>query len=327
MRALPALLALLLVSGCDQAGADGPFTDSRLPPNLEQRFYPPETWAWGLIQIGDSPAIRYGVAAPTVRPKGDVLIACGYGESAEAWFETANRLVGQGYAVWIIDAPGQGGSGRAVRPRDLGHDPHPTVHAAALAAMTAVIARPVVLLAQSTAAPPALLAVARGTPVRMVILSAPVFDSADPPISAGPASGAAGAMAQGRLGWLRAVGQQPWRRAEPLPRGRPGVIAAWQAANPDLRMGGVSFGWIDAFDRQVAALTPQRLSRITVPVLMVQGAKGGRGTASLCKAVVTCAIQSIPSGGRSLHLEADIVHGPWAAGVDSAIRRAFPPSD
>src|SRR5215472_13314829 len=41
-----------------------PFVESRVPPDLAERFYPPEGWAWGLVQLGDGPALRYGVAAP-----------------------------------------------------------------------------------------------------------------------------------------------------------------------------------------------------------------------------------------------------------------------
>ena len=327
MRALPALLALTLLSGCGQGGADEAFVDSRLPPALEERFYPPKTWAWGLIQIGQAPAIRYGVAAPEGRPRGDLLIATGYGESAEAWYETANTLVGKGYVVWIMEAPGQGGSARATRPRDLGHDQDPAVHAAALAAMVAVIARPAVLVAQSTAAPAALIALSRGLPVRQAILSAPAFASADPPILAGPAVVGAAGMTRARLGWLRAVGQQPWRRSDPLPRGRAGVIAKWQAANPDLRMGGVSYGWIEGFDRQTGLLTPQRLSRIAAPVLMLEAAAGSRRGAAVCTSVKSCVRQTIPGGRSSLHLEADAVYAPWAAAIDRTMARAFAPSD
>src|SRR5262249_31672451 len=97
------------------------FADSRPPPGLAERFYPPEDWAWGFLQVGDAPAQRYGVAAPPVTPRADVLILPDYGESAETWFETARDLTASGYVVWVLEGVGQGGSGRLTGHRDLGH--------------------------------------------------------------------------------------------------------------------------------------------------------------------------------------------------------------
>ncbi len=81
---------------------------------MAERFYPPENWAWGLIEVGDAPAQRYGVAAPAVTARADVLILPDAGETAETWFETARDLTASGYAVWVLEGcAGQGGSGPA----------------------------------------------------------------------------------------------------------------------------------------------------------------------------------------------------------------------
>ena len=45
------MLALLL-SACRIDDAREPFTDSQIPPGLEERFYPPEGWTWGLVKAG-----------------------------------------------------------------------------------------------------------------------------------------------------------------------------------------------------------------------------------------------------------------------------------
>ena len=44
-----AFCALTLLAACGGQGSLAPFTDSRIPPGLEQRFYPPEGWTWGLV--------------------------------------------------------------------------------------------------------------------------------------------------------------------------------------------------------------------------------------------------------------------------------------
>src|SRR3569832_916048 len=97
-RALPFLILLLLALGACRPGDDprAPFTDSRIPPGLEHRFYPPQGWTWGLLKIGTAPPVRYGVAAPASTARSQVLILPGYGEPAEAWFEIANELIAHG---------------------------------------------------------------------------------------------------------------------------------------------------------------------------------------------------------------------------------------
>src|SRR5580692_8441367 len=56
------------------------FIDSRPPPDLAERFYPPENWAWGELQPDGGSVQRYGVSAPSVVSKADVLILPDYGE-------------------------------------------------------------------------------------------------------------------------------------------------------------------------------------------------------------------------------------------------------
>jgi lysophospholipase len=63
-----------LVELATRGGERDAFLDSRPPPGLAQRFYPPAGWAWGLIQLGDGPAQRYGVSGPAGAPRAEVLI-------------------------------------------------------------------------------------------------------------------------------------------------------------------------------------------------------------------------------------------------------------
>jgi lysophospholipase len=95
-RALLAALALLLAACGRVDDARAPFLESRTPPSLAGRFYPPEGWAWGLVKPGAYPEQRYGVGSPPVVPRADVLIVPGFGESAETWFETAGDLIARG---------------------------------------------------------------------------------------------------------------------------------------------------------------------------------------------------------------------------------------
>src|SRR5580658_3756695 len=112
------IAGLILFTGHDPRDA---FADTRPPPGLAERFYPPPNWAWGLLQANeDAPVQRYGVSAPDVVAKGQVLILPDYGESAETWFETVRDLNAAGYIVWVLEGVGQGGSARLTGHRDLG---------------------------------------------------------------------------------------------------------------------------------------------------------------------------------------------------------------
>jgi lysophospholipase len=254
MRARPALACLLLLATAMLAACGGrehePFGESRVPGSLAARFYPPEGWGWGFIKIGSAPAQRYGVSSPPITPAAQVLILPGYGETAESWFETARALNDAGYTTWVLERQGQGGSGR-LGGRDIGSARSFDPDVAATRAMLSMLAgsgndSPIIVLAQGAGAPVAKLALMRGGRADGLILSAPIRALDGP---------TAGAASQGRilrkvgLGGLRAPGAGGWKRGElALPSAgldpqRAAGQAAWQTTNPDLRMGGPSYGW------------------------------------------------------------------------------------
>jgi lysophospholipase len=308
-RLLPFLLCAVL-GACGRPEGEQPFTESRIPPGLAPRFWPPEGWAWGLVQVSGGAPVRYGVSAPDgVRPKGDVVIVTGLPESAETWFETVGALNREGYVVWVVD----GGVSR-----------DSSAVAAAITWVVRLAGDPPLLVAQGDAAPTALLSVAQGLAVSGVVLSAPVFDPADPPISAARALPAAAAIDRLGLGHLRALCQPRWRRPSEVDPGRAGVIDAWQVANPDLRFDGLSWGWIDAFERLGAELTPERLGRVRIPVLMLEPEKRqARKAGDVCEALPRCERRVIDGGRANLHREDEAVYRTWYA----ALRNALPNAD
>ncbi len=315
-------LACAGLTACGRGGTHDAFTDSRIPPGLDQRFYPPAGWAWGLIQIGETPPVRYGVAAPSGVPRGDILILAGYGEAAEDWMEPAGHLIDQGYVVWVLDQAGQGGSGRYAAPHDLGHAPSFQADEDALRVMVRVINRPILaVIAQGEAAPAALTVFSHGVPARGLILSSPVLALSDPPVNLGDEVSAAPLVVQAHLGWLRAPGQKGWTSKDRLGPVRPDMPAHWRQANPDLRMGGVSWGWTQAFAAEVQGLTPARLKDVRQRVLLLRPdvASGRERAQALCAALPRCEVQAIIGGAGPLHLEADAVYQPWLSQTDRFI--------
>ncbi len=329
-----ALAALICLAGCGRQGPRAPFTDSRIPPGVEHRFYPPTGWAWGLVKVGDAPPARYGVSAPPRRPRADVVILASYGEPAEVWFETAAALNGRGYVVWVLEPVGQGGSGRYVLPRDLGHAPGFDVDAVAARAMVErfVRRRPVILMASRSSAGAALDTVRAGLPVEGLILSAPAI---------APDSGVdldkARMMARIQLGWLRADGAGGWRRDGPddralglthdADRGR--LRLAWETANPDLRMGGPTWSWRAAFADEARREADARFDRVATPVLILQPDKGSAAAKALCARFTTCTTRLFGPADAALHLEADDVRQAWLTAIsdfiEADIARFAPP--
>ena len=327
MRALLALVCLIGLAACDDPQARRPFTDSKVPAGLSVRAWPPEGWAWGLIRPDDAPPIRYGVSAPGGVARGHVLILADYAEPAEAWFEAAQGLLGHGYGVWALEQAGQGGSGRYMWQRDVGHAPDFKADVAALSAMRAVMhGRSTVYVAQGAAATTLMDAIRAGLPAQGVVLSAPVLT----PAFTGPdiydVESAAPELQMVQLGWIRAWGQEGWSPPTHPPTGRAAVIPLWQAANPPLRMGGPSFGYIAAFGEEAAGLKGGSLANVKVPVLILYpGTRPTADEANLCKRLPHCDLQSIPDARRSLHLESDAALAAWTNAVTQFIDRTTPP--
>ena len=325
---------MIALAGCGGPDARAPFTDSRIPTGLEARFYPPAGWAWGLVKVGGNPPARYGVSAPPVRPRADIMILASYGEPAETWFETASELNGRGYVVWVLEPVGQGGSGRYSLPHDLGDAPsfdQDAVSASALAARF-VRRRPLIVLASRTSAPAAVRALSADLRADGVILSAPALTPA-PEALLSKAS-----MMRGLgVGALREAGSAGWTRAGPddvalglTHDGRRGrVRLAWQTANPDLRMGGPSWRWRAAFADALQAAGAGSLSRLSEPVLILQPSRGLRPAQALCHRLARCTLQPFGPAGDALELEVDEPRKAWldavTAFVEADIARFSPP--
>lgn len=331
MRARPLIAGLLfLLAACGGGDAGGAFVESRIPPALSPRFWAPEGWAWGLLKIGDAPAQRYGVSSTPITPQAQVLILTGYGESAEVWFETARDLNARGYSVWVLERAGQGGSERYVLPRDLGHVPDFRTDIRAVKTLARMMiasapGAPIIILGHADGGLVAIAAVEQGAPAEGLILSSPSFAGADP-VDSGKA-----ALVRAGLGRLPAAMNTGWSREGPDARAqgltgdvwRGAVGKAWQTANPDLRMGGPSLGWLAGFRAASKAIEPG-LATIETPTLMLTGGADrvadGAVQTRICKAMAKCRAYGLTTGGHALHLERDGVRVPWLAAVDSFVR-------
>ena len=261
------------------------------------------------------PAARYGVSGSQGPAKADILILASYGEPAEIWFETARELNGKGYAVWVLEPVGQGGSGRYSRLRDLGYAESltPDVLTAKAMAQKVVHRRPLILMASGTSAPAGVQALASGTAAEGLILTSPRLQPDD-----------AATLAEARtiqmrgLGWLRADLHGGWARRGPddraqglthdAARGR--LRLAWQTANPDLRMGSPSWSWLAAFADAAHAAAAEE-SRLATPVLMLEPDRMARSARGDCQRMPHCTFQPVLGADQALELEGDSWRSAW----------------
>ena len=305
-RGLGLIVLTALLAACSAGGDPSPFAESRTPPGLAERFYPPEGWAWGFLQTGDAPAQRYGVAPAGGRVRADILILPDYGETAETWFETIHDLAGHGYRVWVLEAAGQGGSGRLRGPRAVGDVISFDRDIAAVRSMIDVVVRPtpdhpLFILAQGAGAIIAVPAAAGVSGVHGLVLSAPRLDlerGGPPPPSAAWAGDMKDAFARGAT-------HDKWRGA---------VTLTWQKANPDLRMGGPSPRWGRAFQRAIPTARGD-LKNLTVPVVVIEGDR-----AVGCLGAPRCASVRLAGGDQALELERDSIRKAWLGRIDRFVR-------
>jgi lysophospholipase len=317
-RTLPLIALLGLLAACGRDGAREPFVDSQVPPGLAGRFYPPEGWAWGLVQAGDLPPQRYGVGSPPVVPRADVLVIPGTGESAEVWYETARDLVSRGATVWILDRAGQAGSGRFGGRRDIAHVPSFEAEAAGLRAMreTVILRRPerrFVILASADGAVPVLRTLQGAPmPVDHVVLSSPQLSRGETPTASARLAVGVG------LGRLPAPGAVPWRRGGPdgvalgltHDRRRGGVADLWRLANPDLRISGQSLGWRAAYGA-ASRLAWEEATKVSAPVMMLLPGGDTAEAERLCRRLPRCEARKIAGARPAPHLETESVRGSW----------------
>ncbi len=87
--------------------------------NLD-RFFQPDGWQEDHFTSTTGKEIRYGHAEPKGTKIGTVVITTGYADFMEAYHETMHEYLNRGYAVWMMDWAGHGGSEKNTSPPKKG---------------------------------------------------------------------------------------------------------------------------------------------------------------------------------------------------------------
>jgi lysophospholipase len=112
-------VAVLIVTSCSALGGcssppavDAAAENRAVTTSNQSRFQAPPGWTWGSLVNADGARLRYGWAFPDTSVRGVIVLAPSFQAPVEEYFETARDLAQAGYAVWIMDRRGQGGSDR-----------------------------------------------------------------------------------------------------------------------------------------------------------------------------------------------------------------------
>jgi len=279
-----AALGLVLAAGaCSKpdAGEKQPgqaFLDSQIPPGLSPQYFPPQGFVWGGYRNGALPEARYGVASPPVNPRAQVLILADADYPAETYFELTNQLLDQGYGVWLLEVPGQGGAGRYLLQGDAVFIPdYRDARTAARGFISDVVkpnpSKPLVIVGTGYSAIHALS-------LSMELKDADVLGYvAYDPYLGGP-------IAKGQV----------WHANEPPGTYWGDIAQTWQGANPGLRLRAKSDAWVEQMTKAYQTLDGLHMPSLgekTHPQVLLMEPKTGltddaNAASKLCSHVAHC---------------------------------------
>ena len=308
------------------------------PPDLAERFMPPEHFVWGDFTATDGASLRWG-RLPVARPRAVCLMVTGFREFIEKQFETIRDLAAHGIEVWCLDWRGQGRSSRPrrwpTRPRARRFD-RDASDLAEFAAANLPRTLPRVLIAHSMGGAIALLCLrARPDLFDAAVLSSPMFGlrlGRVPPVSlraiTGPLriAGLGTRLVPGtRRRWPPGRLPSPERSRATSDPERCRLHYAWLAADPTLRVDGPTFGWVDSTLAVLGRIgKAEFLAGIETPILL--GSAGRDAVVSraahrrAAHLLPDCELVELPESKHEPFLEQDEIRDEWLARIDRFMR-------
>lgn len=268
---------------------------------------------------------------------GTVLLLNGRTEFVEKYEETARDLVARRLHVWSLDWRGQGLSDRLLADRERGHLTDYAVLVEDLAEVVAdrvtdtLAGRPLLLLAHSMGGHVALRYLAErnapaGRPerVRAAVLTAPMAAI----LPGGPVRWSVRVAARLAVGLGRSEAYAPrqrgWREDDVRfagnaltgDAGRFAIYAALVRERPELRLGGVTWGWLDATLRSSRdLLRPDFAQGIDVPVLIARAGRetvvNGHAIGRLARRLPRAGMRTYQDSRHEILMESDAVRNAF----------------
>jgi lysophospholipase len=306
-----------------------------MPPAFEE----PSGFQWGKFTNAKGADIRYGSLQPDGVPKGTMVVVTGFHETVEKYFEVAREMAAKGFAVWIMDWRGQGGSGRfsldnPQKMHNEGYDEHiDTLHQFA-DKVVAKSSGPLILSAHSMGAHIGLRYLKEHDGVfDSALLTAPMFDFSSGGLPKPVARQIVKFAKAGNYLEKYVPGGGDWSEAaEVLANNkktsdpeRARVAAEIYKGNPALVMGDPTYGWVYHTFASIDILNDEAyLKSITTPLLVevsgddavIDKAAGERAL----KLLPNCARVDIPGAKHEIWMEKDEFRKVWTEKVDGFLQ-------
>jgi lysophospholipase len=237
----------------------------------------------------DGATLRAAFFSPEGKPRGSVVLSPGRSEPIEKYFEVVHELLARGFVVLVHDWRGQGLSARDLPDRLKGHakgfKTFLSDYATLLDAFAERLPRPWIALGHSMGGCLTTLALAQGeSRFSACVLSAPML---------GLNTGGKPARAARALAWIFAraglsgdytLGDRGDPFAQTFARdalthdeARYARYMAQLTANPDIALGGTTWGWVDfAFSACAWLRRSPGVEAIPIPVTIVGAGEDSR---------------------------------------------------
>lgn len=267
------------------------------------------------------------------KARGTVIICPGRTEFIEKYFEVARESQARGFAVVILDWPGQGLSERLLEDTRKGHIDRFETFMGALAngleKLSDRLPRPHVSLAHSMGGAVALAAIAQ----QLVRVDAAAFSA--------PMWGLkSGFFGMRYLVWaMRVTGRSGDYAVQPGPPEtfETNIVThdrdRWQLqrdlvdAQPDLELGPVTWGWLNASLNILQTFTrPQSLAHVTIPVFVASAEEemlvDNASHTRICKRLKDCDHMLVKGARHEILMETDARRAQFWKGFDRLLVRA-----
>ena len=278
-----------------------------------------------MLATADGARLRVAAWRPEGPPRGTVVLLTGRCEYLEKYQEVAGDWLSRGFQVFSLDWRGQGLSSRLLPDRQKCHITDYAVHVADMALWLDTVVRP------REVGPTVLVAHSMGGLIGLrylidhpgrfaaAVLTSPMVDiNTDPwprfvaemlSRSAG-AFGFSGSYAFGQSDYDPSVDGAFEGNAVTSDPARFRGIHDGYRANPDLRLGGVTFGWLTAsFRAQAIVAMPGALQDVRLPVLLLTAPHDqlvpSDTQALLCRRLHDCVNKLYPEARHDILAETD----------------------
>lgn len=287
----------------------------------------------------DGAVLREAAWFPNGDPRGTLVVLPGHQEFAEKYAELAEWATDRNWEVRFLEWRGQGLSERVLEDRQKAHHRDFAIPAGDLVewldAGSEGLLRPVILVAHSMGAHLALRALIDGQRVSVdgLVLVAPMLLPSTRPVSATVARLAAALAVRLGLAEQFAPGQGPHVPEKQRFDGNPVTSDPYRWAvhhdhfreRPELALGGVTWGWLDAAIRSWQVVDAMAPGAIHAPVLVLSAPEDrmvvSRLHVDFCVRLAHCELAVFPGARHELLMEADEHRRPVLQKVEAFLER------